>query len=112
MTQSLMTLDGYTAVIRYDAETDRFCGEILGLNGSADFYGNTPTELRREFRASLKYFVETAKKHGLPVRKPASGKFNVRLPTELHARAAMVAAADGISLNALVERAIRHEVAA
>ncbi len=111
MIENTMNVDGYTAVIRYNPETDQFRGEIQGLNGSADFYGRTPAELRREFRASLRYFVETAEKHGLPVRKVASGKFNVRLPSELHARAAAAAAADGISLNALVERAVRHEVA-
>ncbi|MBS0556081.1 MAG: type II toxin-antitoxin system HicB family antitoxin [Proteobacteria bacterium] len=109
--ENTMNVDGFTAVIRYNPETDQFRGEIQGLNGSADFYGSTPAELRREFRASLRYFVETAEKHDLPVRKVASGKFNVRLPSELHARAAAAAAADGISLNALVERAVRHEVA-
>jgi predicted HicB family RNase H-like nuclease len=110
MNENTMTVDGFTAVIRYNPETDQFRGEIQNLNGSADFFGRTPAELRREFRASLKYFVETAKKHGLSVKRQASGKFNVRLPPELHARAATAAAAAGISLNALVERAIRHEV--
>ena len=35
---NLMTVDGYSAKIDYDAETDLFRGEILGLNGGADFY--------------------------------------------------------------------------
>lgn len=112
MIENTMTLDGFTAVIQYNPETDQFRGEVLGLNGSADFYGRTPNELRREFRASLDYFIETAEKHGLPVRKDASGKFNVRITPELHARATAAAKASGISLNTLIERAIRHEVAA
>jgi len=32
---NLMTVDGYSAKIDYDAETDLFRGEILGLNGGA-----------------------------------------------------------------------------
>ncbi len=34
---SLMKLDRYSAKIEYDAEHDSFRGEILGLNGGADF---------------------------------------------------------------------------
>lgn len=111
MIDNTMQIDDYTAVIRYNPETDKFRGEIQGLNGGADFYGRTPDELRREFRASLKHFIATAEKHGLPVRQTASGKFNVRITPDLHAQAASAAKAAGLSLNALVERAIQHEVA-
>jgi predicted HicB family RNase H-like nuclease len=110
MMMNTMDLDGYSAVIRYNPETDTFRGEIQGLNGGADFYGQTPDELRREFRASLDFFLETCAKQGIEPRKTASGKFMVRLSPDLHARAAIAASADGISLNALVERAIRHEI--
>lgn len=110
MTMNTMELDGYTAVIRFNPETDEFRGEIQGLNGGADFYGKTPDELRREFRASLDFFLETCAKHGIEPRKQASGKFVVRLSPDLHSKAATVANAAGISLNALVERAIRREI--
>lgn len=110
MTMNTMELDGYTAVIRYNPETDTFRGEIQGLNGGADFYGQSPDDLRREFRASLDFFLETCAKHGIEPRKTASGKFVVRLSPDLHAQAATAATADGISLNALVERAIRNEL--
>ncbi len=110
MMMNTMDLDGYTAVIRYNPETDTFRGGIQGLSGGADFYGQTPDELRREFRASLDFFLETCAKQGIEPRKTASGKFMVRLSPDLHAQAAMAASADGISLNALVERAIRHEI--
>jgi len=110
MIMNTLELDGYTAIIRFNPETDEFRGEIQGLNGGADFYGKSPDELRKEFRASLDFFLETCAKHGTEPRKQASGKFVVRLPPELHAKAATAATADGISLNALVERAIRHEL--
>lgn len=110
MTMNTMKLDGYTAVIRYNPETDEFRGEIQGLNGGADFYGKSPDELRREFRTSLDFFLATCAKHGIEPKKPASGKFMVRLPVDLHARAAAAANAAGVSLNALVEQAIRHEI--
>ena len=34
---NMMEVDGYKAKIEYDSELDQFRGEILGLNGSADF---------------------------------------------------------------------------
>lgn len=110
MTPNTMELDGYLAIIRYNPETDEFRGEIQGLNGGADFYGKSPEELRREFRISLDFYLETCLKHGIEPRRQASGKFIVRVPADLHARAAAAAAAAGISLNALVEQAIRHEI--
>ena len=110
MTMNTLELDGYTAIIRFNPETDTFRGEIQGINGGADFYGSSPDELRREFRASLDFFLETCAKHGIEPKKSASGKFVVRLPPELHAQAATAAHAAGISLNTLVEQAIRHEI--
>lgn len=43
---NLMTVDGYSAKIEYDADSDHFRGEILGMSGGADFYGANPDELR------------------------------------------------------------------
>jgi predicted HicB family RNase H-like nuclease len=77
-----------------------------------DFYGRTPDELRHEFRASLDFFLETCTKHGMSPKKQASGKFLVRISPVLHAQAATAARAAGISLNALVEKAVRHELRA
>ena len=100
---SHMTLDGHTAKITYDPELDQFRGEILGLNGGADFYGRTPTELRREFRKSLKVFHEVCREKGINPRRKFSGRFNLRINPELHQRLAALAEASGKSLNALVE---------
>ena len=50
---NIMELEGYKAKIEYDAELDQFRGEILGLNGGADFYGDNPEQLRAEFKNSL-----------------------------------------------------------
>ena len=54
---NVMNIDGYSAKIEYDPELDMFRGEILGLNGGADFYGKNPRELRSEFKKSLGVFL-------------------------------------------------------
>lgn len=62
---SLMSIDGYHAKIEYDQELDLFRGEILGLNGGADFYGKNPKELRTEFKKSLDIFPQVCKENGI-----------------------------------------------
>jgi predicted HicB family RNase H-like nuclease len=103
---NLMTVDGYSARIEYDSETDLFRGEILGLSGGADFYGANPDELRLEFKKSLDVFLEVCREKGIDPRKQFSGKFNPRIPPSLHEKLAMAAQAQGISLNSLAQEAL------
>lgn len=109
---NVMTVDGYQARIEYDAETDQFRGEILGLNGGADFYGRNPRELRTEFRKSLAVFLEVCKEKGIEPRRHYSGKFNLRIPADLHERLAIAAQAEGKSINALAQEALVQKLAA
>ena len=106
-----MTLDGYNAKIEYDPEIDMFRGEILGLTGGADFYGETPEELRAEFKKSLLVFMEVCKEKGIEPRRSYSGKFNLRIPPELHEKLAMTAQAEGKSINTLAQEALAQRVA-
>jgi predicted HicB family RNase H-like nuclease len=109
---SLMSLDGFDAKIEFDAEGDIFRGEILGLTGGADFYGKNPKELRIEFRKSLRVFLEVCEENGIEPRRSYSGKFNLRIPAELHEKLAIVAQAEGKSLNRVAEEALAQRVAA
>ncbi|MEO6743445.1 MAG: type II toxin-antitoxin system HicB family antitoxin [Caldimonas sp.] len=109
---NLMSLKEYSAKIEYDAELDLFRGEILGLTGGADFYGKNPTELRAEFKKSLQVFLEVCAEKGIEPKRNYSGKFNLRIPVELHEKLAIVAEAEGKSLNALAQEALLQRVAA
>ena len=109
---NLMNVDGYHAKIDYDEETDQFRGEILGLSGGADFYGSSSEELRREFKKSLDVFLEVCKEQGIAPRRHYSGKFNLRIPPELHKKLAMTAEVQGKSLNSLAQEALQRSVTA
>jgi predicted HicB family RNase H-like nuclease len=109
---NIMILDGYSAKIEYDAELDMFRGEILGLTGGADFYGKNPKELRAEFKKSLHVFLEVCREKGIEPRRNYSGKFNLRIPPELHEQLAIAAQAEGKSINALAQEALQQRVAA
>jgi predicted HicB family RNase H-like nuclease len=108
---NVMTLEGYHARIEYDEELDLFRGEILGLNGGADFYGKNPKELRTEFKKSLQVFLDVCKEKGLEPRRNFSGKFNLRISPELHERLAIEAQAQGKSINRLAQEALQERVA-
>lgn len=109
---NLMNLNGYSAKIEYDADLDLFRGEVLGLTGGADFYGKNPRELRSEFKKSLQVFLEVCREKGIEPRRNFSGKFNLRISVELHEKLAIVAEAEGKSLNSLAQEALSQRVAA
>ena len=106
-----MTYDGYQAKIEYDEDLDQFRGEILGLNGGADFYGKNPRELRAEFKKSLEVFLAVCNEKGIEPRRSFSGKFNLRISPELHERLAIAAQAEGKSINSIAQEALQIRVA-
>ncbi len=108
---NIMAVDGYRAKIEYDPELDQFRGEILGINGSADFYGKSPTSLRAEFRKSLQVFLEVCEEKGICPVKEYSGKFNLRIPPGLHGKIAVRAKAEGKSINQWVSEILDESVA-
>ena len=109
--RNTMEIGGYRAVIQFDPDIDMFRGEFVGLNGGADFHARDIAGLRREGAVSLKVFLEMCEEDGVEPRRQFSGKFNVRLPPELHAGIVAAAAAEGKSLNQWVTDELRACVA-
>jgi len=107
---NIMEVEGYKAKIEYDPELDQFRGEILGLNGSADFYGKSPAGLRREFKNSLKVFLEVCEEKGIEPTKEYSGRFNLRIPRRLHREIAARATADNKSINQWVSEVLKRSM--
>lgn len=107
--KNTMIIDGYRAVIQFDPEIEMFRGEFVGLNGGADFYADDIEGLKREGAASLRVFLEMCAEDGIEPVKAFSGKFNVRVPPELHAEIVVAATADGKSLNQWVVEALGRE---
>jgi predicted HicB family RNase H-like nuclease len=107
-----MTINGYDAVISYDAEIRMFRGEFISLNGGADFYAKDVDGLYQEGELSLKVFLDMCREEGVEPRKHFSGKFNLRVPPALHERLAVQAAAHGKSINAWVLDLLAEQVGA
>ena len=109
--KNIMEINGHKAIIQYDSEINMFRGEFVGLNGGADFYAKDVEVLHQEGKTSLKVFLDMCSEKGIEPHKRFSGKFNVRLSPELHAKAITIAAANNVSLNQLVIKALELEVA-
>ena len=107
--KNIIDIGGYKAGVAYDPDLGLFRGEFVGLNGGADFYAADVDGLRREGALSLKVFLDMCREDGVEPRKTFSGKFNLRIPAQLHERIASVAAAEGKSLNQWVAEALERE---
>ena len=105
---NLMKINGYNAVLKYDPEIEMFRGEFLELNGSADFYAEDIENLKKEGAISLQIFLDACKNRNIKPEKNYSGKFNLRVPPELHADIVNAASAEGKSLNQWVVDALDH----
>jgi predicted HicB family RNase H-like nuclease len=94
-----MTYKRYAARIEYSEEDGCFVGHIAGIKDVIGFHGESVSELRAAFREAVDDYLTTCEKLGRPPQKPYSGKLMLRIPPEVHARAAMMAEAQGKSLN-------------
>ena len=97
-----MNYKNYTARIEYSDEDDCFIGHIAGINDVVGFHANSVSELHAAFEEAVDDYIQTCEKTGRSPQKPYSGKIMLRVPPEIHARAAMMAEAHGKSLNSWV----------
>jgi predicted HicB family RNase H-like nuclease len=82
----------------------------VGLNGGADFYAKDIETLKKEGEISLKVFLEMCAEKGIEPEKSYSGKFNVRISPELHAKVVQAATVHGQSINQWVKSVLSESV--
>ena len=106
----MMEYKGYVGTVEYDARAKIFHGDIINTRDVITFQGTTVTEIERAFKDSINDYIAWCKEEGVEPEKPYSGKFNVRLPPELHRQIAVLAKKMRVSLNGFVEKAITDEI--
>jgi predicted HicB family RNase H-like nuclease len=102
-----MTLEykGHTAG-RIDFDDGVFSGTVAGLRDVVHFQGETAEEFEQAFRASIDVYLDFCAERGEAPDKPYSGSIMVRIPPELHRKAATRAEAEDLSLSAWIARQI------
>jgi predicted HicB family RNase H-like nuclease len=101
---------GYTGSIEYSQEDDVLFGKILGINGLISYEGKTGKELEKDFKEAIDIYLVDCKNAGIVPEKPFKGSFNVRISSELHQKAALLAMEDKMSLNNFVAESIRERI--
>ena len=95
----MLNYKGYTGRVQYDDEAGIFHGELLDTRDVVTFQGTTVNEIEQAFRDSVDDYLDFCGERGERPDKPFSGKFMLRLPTDLHHQLYLKAAQSGKSLN-------------
>lgn len=103
---SMLEYKGYHASIEFDSEDNIFVGEVFGITDSLNFHGSTVPELKEMFKQCIENYLDLCQKTGKNPDKEFKGTFNVRIPPEMHKKAALAAAKQKITLNQYVLKAI------
>ena len=108
----MMEYKGYVAKVEFDDEDDLFHGEIINLRDVVTFQGQAVDELRQAFQDSIEDYLAFCAERNEQPEKPYSGKFSIRIDTELHRKIAMQARIASKSLNRWVSDTFEVAVAA
>jgi predicted HicB family RNase H-like nuclease len=98
----------YVGSVEFSQENNIFYGKVLGIKALLSYEGTNAKELVEDFHAVIEDYLELCKSKNIKPEKAYKGNFNVRIPAELHKMAVIGAMARQISLNNLVENAIRN----
>ena len=103
----MMEYKGYIGKVEIDDEAGILHGEVINIRDVITFEGTSVDEIHKAFRESVDDYVEFCTQRGEAPEKPFSGKFVVRLPTELHRKAYVQAKLADKSLNGWVTEVLQ-----
>lgn len=105
-----ITYKNYIGSVEYSQEDNIFHGKINGVNDLVTFEGESVSQLKSEFRKAVEDYVELCKIAGKSPEKSYKGSFNVRITPDLHKELSKQSIKQGLSLNQLVEFAIKEKL--
>jgi predicted HicB family RNase H-like nuclease len=100
----------YTGSVEFSEEDAVFHGKVIGIKALISFEGDSVSAIIDDFHKAVDEYLKFCTHSGKEPEKPFKGSFNVRIGDDLHRKAALAATARGVSLNTLVEDAIRQSV--
>ncbi|MDR2743819.1 MAG: type II toxin-antitoxin system HicB family antitoxin [Desulfovibrio sp.] len=103
-----LSYKGYQANIEFDGQDRIFVGHIAGIRAIVGFHGTSVDELEAAFHEAVEDYIDFCREKGIAPQRPYSGKIMLRVPPEIHARAAIQAQSAGKSLNQYVADVLKH----
>jgi len=101
---------GYVGVARYEPELEAFAGEVVDIRDVVTFEGVSVEELRGAFEEAVDEYLRFCEELGQKPGKPYSGNMLVRGNSEIHRELSVIAATEGVSVNALILSILEKEV--
>ncbi|MBD5178609.1 MAG: type II toxin-antitoxin system HicB family antitoxin [Bacteroides sp.] len=99
----LLKYKGYQGSVEFSPADNCFYGKVLGLKGTLISYeGTTVDGIRQDFEEAVDYYIESCRRRGIEPAKPYSGRFLLRMSSELHSDLAAAAASNGTTINDFV----------
>ena len=100
----MLEYKGYAGTV--DVDDGIFLGRVAGLRDVITFEGATVAEVEQAFRDSIDDYLAFCAARGEQPDRTYSGKIPLRVDPELHRLAAVLAQAEGVSLNQWIARQI------
>ena len=106
--KNAMTYKGYVGTVEYSEEDACLFGRIAGIRDIISYEGESVAEIRKAFEDAVDDYLKHCAEIGKEPNKPYSGKFVLRIDPSLHARLAVKAQAQGMSLNQYAAKVLAH----
>lgn len=106
----MMKYKGYTGHVEYDDEAKIFHGEVLDTKDVITFQGSSVEEIENAFRDSIDDYLEFCRERNEKPDKPFSGRFVLRISSELHHKLYINANRSGKSINKWVVELLEETV--
>ncbi len=105
-----MKYKDYVGSVEFSEEDGIFFGKVMGIKALISYEGEDAGSLLSSFHQAVDEYLELCEASGREPERAYKGSFNVRVGQELHRKIAMYAVAKEVSLNGLVETALREYV--
>ena len=106
-----MEYKNYVGSVEFSESDGVFFGKVMGIRAMISYEGTTAKELVEDFHGAVDDYLALCEAEGKEPERAYKGSFNVRVSPELHKQAVIFASSRQMSLNSLVESALRNSLA-
>ena len=106
-----MEYKNYVGSVEFSESDGVFFGKVMGIRAMLSYEGTNAKELVEDFHGAVDDYLMLCEAEGKEPERAYKGSFNVRVSPELHKQAVIYASSHQMSLNSLVEAALRNLLA-
>jgi predicted HicB family RNase H-like nuclease len=108
--KDLMEYQGYYGTVHYSDEDRIFYGKLAFIRSLISYEGTDVKSLHNAFAEAVDDYLLLCRKTGKQPERPFRGMLRLRMDSDLHRRAALLAEQRGVNLNALLVEAIESHL--